>query len=77
MVANLPSPETQPPRQPKLCPTRSAPPPARAAPRSPRPPGLAGLAAHHPRARPELRRWGRGATGNPRPLLLGALAPRR
>ena len=28
----------------------------RAAPRSPRPPGLAGLAAHHPRARPELRR---------------------
>lgn len=28
MVANLPSPETQPPRQPKLCPTRSAPPPA-------------------------------------------------
>ena len=45
-------------RQPELCPTRSAPPRPRprAAPRSPRPPGLAGLAAHHPRARPELRR---------------------
>lgn len=28
----------------------------RAAPSSPRPPGLAGLAAHHPRARPELCR---------------------
>lgn len=44
-------------RRPELGPTRSAPPRPRprAAPRSPRPPGLAGLAAHHPWARPELR----------------------
>ncbi|XP_039716424.1 succinate dehydrogenase assembly factor 2, mitochondrial isoform X3 [Pteropus medius] len=55
MLANLTSPETQPPGGPSLAPPAPPRPRPRAAPRSPRPPGLAGLAAHHPRARPELR----------------------
>lgn len=73
MVANLPSPETQHPGSPSSAPPAPPRPRPRAAPRSPRPPGLAGLAAHHPRARPELRRSCLGATRKCRPLLLGAL----
>lgn len=58
MVANLSSPERQHPCSQSPAPPAPPRPQPRAAPSSPRPPGLAGLAAHHPRARPELRRVG-------------------
>lgn len=66
MVANLPSPETQ-PRGTRARPPRRAPPRPRprAAPRSPRPPRLAGLAAHHPRPGPSRAAAGRGARARP------------
>lgn len=58
MVANLSSLERQHPCSQSPAPPAPLRPQPRAAPSPPRPPGLAGLAAHHPRARPELRRLG-------------------